>query len=120
VPVPTLKSGRHSIHLLPDRLLVREGKAWYGLPYSIISASGATQRFIESGSIPRDSRQVDTTWQYVNVKGGPDRRYKDNRQLPVMEYGRLTLTSPTGLHLAWDFSRADGAYALSTGLNAMV
>jgi hypothetical protein len=119
VPVPTLQSGRHSVHFLPDRLLVREGKTWYGLPYTALSVTGSTQRFIESGSVPADSRQVDTTWQYVNVRGGPDRRYKDNRQLPVLEYGRLTLSSPTGLYLAWDFSKQEAAHVLSSGLNAM-
>ena len=38
------------------------------------------------------------TWQYVNVKGGPDRCYANNPVLPIMLYGALDLTSPQGLN----------------------
>jgi len=55
----------------------------------------------------KDSQQVDTTWRYVNVKGGPDRRYKDNRQLPVMLYGEVEIGTSAGLHWLLQCSRPD-------------
>jgi hypothetical protein len=42
----------------------------------------------------------------VNVKGGPDRRFKDNKQLPVMLYGQVDLSAPGGLHWLIECSRA--------------
>ncbi len=34
---------------------------------------------------------VGSTWKYANKGGSRDKRYKDNREIPVMEYGELTL-----------------------------
>ncbi len=36
-----------------------------------------------------------------------------------MLYGRLTLTSPQGLLMVWDFSRPDVAESLAGALNRM-
>jgi hypothetical protein len=55
-------------------------------------------RFIESESVPRDAKVVDKTWKYVNKSGGPDQRFKDNKELPVCLYEEISLTSPTGLN----------------------
>jgi hypothetical protein len=41
---------------------------------------------------------VGNTWKYVNKSGGPDRRFNDNRQLPICAYSEYTLTSDTGVY----------------------
>lgn len=69
--------------------------------------SVGTTRFIESSPVPKDARVVDHTWQYVNKSGGPDKRFKNNRQLPVCLYGELKLQSPTGLNTIIMFSNAE-------------
>ncbi|MFL6136688.1 MAG: DUF4236 domain-containing protein [Frankiaceae bacterium] len=107
IAVPSLTAGQRAVYFLPDRVLVRQGRDFTDVPYPSLLAYAEHQRFIEDGPTPSDSQQIDTTWRYVNVKGGPDRRYKDNRRLPVMLYGRLTLTTQAGLHLIWDASRPD-------------
>jgi hypothetical protein len=119
IAVPSLTSKDRSIYFLPDRVLAREGKNYADIPYSWLQVSAQEQRFIESESVPGDSRQVDTTWQYANVKGGPDRRFKNNRPLPVMLYGRLTLSTAQGFLMVWDFSRPDVAYALAEAVRRM-
>ncbi|KXK60006.1 hypothetical protein AWW66_21045 [Micromonospora rosaria] len=119
IAVPTLSARSRSVHFLPDRALVRQGSHYAELPYSSLRVSVQAQRFVEAGSVPADSRVVDTTWQYANARGGPDRRFKNNRQLPVMEYGRLTLSNPQGFLMVWDFSRPDVAYALAAAVRAM-
>ncbi len=81
-----------------DRLVVRDGRRFSDVSYGALAARYSPQRFIESGRTPGDAQQVDTTWRYVNVKGGPDRRFKDNKQLPVMLYGQVDLLAPGGLH----------------------
>ncbi len=117
VAVPSLVAGGASLHFLPDRLLVRDGKHYTDIDYRNLHANGYLQRFIESPTgYPTDARQVDQTWQYVNVKGGPDRRYNNNPVLPIMLYGGLDLTSPQGLNWIIQVSREDGGHAIATML----
>ena len=109
VPVPSLSSESHSLHMLPDRVLVRSGRKWSDVDYRHLHVSAEHQRFIESQLPPQDGHQVGTTWEYVNVKGGPDRRFKNNRQLAVMLYGHLELTSDQGLQWLIDLSQPRAA-----------
>jgi hypothetical protein len=76
-------------------------------------------RFIETGPIPSDSRQVDTTWKYVNKKGGPDRRFNNNHQIPVMQYGHVDIDTPAGLNLLWSFSSVAAAQQFAQALVLM-
>jgi hypothetical protein len=118
IAVPTIESGRQALHFLPDRLLVRDGKRFSDVSYGTLAAAYSAERFIESARKPHDSQQVDTTWRYVNVKGGPDRRFKNNRQLPVMLYGQVDLSAPNGLHWLIECSRAPLAEQLAQVLRS--
>lgn len=119
VAVPTLEAGKMGLYFLPDRVLVREGKHYTDVAYARLRAHGSGQRFIESsGGLPRDARQVDRTWQYVNVKGGPDRRFKNNPMLPIMFYGTLDLTSSDGLSWRIQTSRPEAAPNIAQALAA--
>jgi tellurite resistance protein len=89
--------GPQQLLFLPDRLLIHEGAQFAAIPYERLVSESASLRFIEEEGIPGDSRQVDTTWRFVNKSGGPDRRFNNNRQIPVLEYGRLTLSSESGM-----------------------
>jgi hypothetical protein len=118
IAVPSIESGRQGLHFLPDRLLIRDGKRFSDIDYGTLASRSSAQRFIESKRKPRDSQQVDTTWQYVNVKGGPDRRFKNNRKLPVMLYGQVDLSASGGLHWLIEFSRAPLAEQLAQVLRS--
>ncbi len=119
IAVPTLTAGRTSLHLLPDRVLLRDGRRYAEVTYPALLAHAEPQRFIENGPVPSDARQVDTTWRFVNRNGGPDRRFNNNRQLPIMLYGRLTLTTQQGLHLVFDASATDAADGLARALRTV-
>jgi hypothetical protein len=119
ITVPTLSASRRSTYLLPDRMLIREGRRYNDIPYSSLRTSVAPSRFIENGSVPRDATQVGTTWQYVNKSGGPDRRFKNNRQLPVMQYAELTLLGPGRYANTWQLSRPAAAQTLHMALESM-
>lgn len=67
------------------------------------------QRFIEDERLPQDAQRIGTTWRYVNKDGGPDRRFSDNPQLPVMLYGQLDLTTSGGLRERLQVSDASKA-----------
>ena len=60
-----------------------------------VSIKHSATRFIEDGVRPSDSKQVDTTYRYVNKNGGPDRRYSYNPSMPVLLYGDITIM-PSG------------------------
>lgn len=96
--VASFKSGRESLLFLPDKLIIIQASKIGALNYEDFTSTSHTTRFIESGVVPRDSQVVGQTWKYVNKSGGPDKRFKDNRQLPVCLYGILELKSTTGLN----------------------
>ncbi len=52
-------------------------------------------RFLEtelgSAALASDAKVVGQTWLYLNKDGSPDRRYTNNRQVPIVEYGEFTL-----------------------------
>lgn len=61
-------------------------------------------RFTETGIIPKDSRIIDRTWAKVNKNGTPDKRFKGNYQIPVVRYGEISLSTPSGLNEEYEFS----------------
>lgn len=89
--VASFKTGKETLLFLPDKLFIIQGCKIGALNYSDITSSPNTTRFIETGSIPKDSQVVGYTWKYVNKSGGPDRRFKDNKQLPICLYASLML-----------------------------
>ncbi|MER6831482.1 hypothetical protein ABT352_36210 [Streptosporangium sp. NPDC000563] len=106
VEVPTLAAGPWMLHFYPDRFLIGNSGRFTEHRYEELRASADVTRFVESSTLPSDAVVVDHTWTYVNVRGGPDRRYKDNRKLPIALYGELTLyTGDVKLH--WMVSHAD-------------
>jgi Protein of unknown function (DUF4236) len=119
VAVPSLHHTRQSLFFLPDRVLIQEGRRFAEVSYSGLQVRASQTRFIESGSRPRDGVQVDTTWKYVNKGGGPDKRFKNNPKLPVMQYGELELSSGTGLHLLWQMSSPEASTSLAQSLSQM-
>jgi len=118
IAVPSFHCGAHTLYLLPDRVLVKHRRSFADLSYPELFTAVNDLRFHESGSVPRDSQQVGTTWQYVNVKGGPDRRFKNNPQLRIMLYGRINFTTRTGLNLQWDCSRTASARQLAQAISS--
>ncbi|MCU1250098.1 MAG: hypothetical protein JWQ49_3127 [Edaphobacter sp.] len=105
--VPTLKAGRTTLYFFPDRLLVYDSAGVGAVAYSDLKVDAQESSFVESGRLPKDSRQVGTTWQYVNKTGGPDRRFNNNRQLPIMRYGVVAFSSNSGLNTLFMCSRSD-------------
>lgn len=98
------KSGKETLIFLPDKLFVIKKNKIGALNYSDIKTDKRTTRYIETESVPKDSEIVGQTWKYINKSGGPDRRFKDNHQLPICKYGELEMTSPAGLNTLFMFS----------------
>ena len=55
-------------------------------------------RFVETDAIPPDSMKVGEVWEKSNKDGSRDKRYAENRQFPVIEYGEITFRSGSGIY----------------------
>lgn len=117
VKVPMIPAGRQKLYFFPDRILVYENKKVGGLSYASLNITQHNQRFIENGAVPRDGTIVDYTWQYVNKSGGPDKRFKNNRKLPILMYSEIPCQSNTGLKELIQLSKQDAGVGLIQQLN---
>jgi hypothetical protein len=98
VEIATFKAGKETLLFLPDKLFIMQKSKIGALNYNDVINSSNTTRFIEEENVPKDAQIVGQTWKYVNKSGGPDRRFKNNRQLPICLYGELKLSSESGLN----------------------
>jgi hypothetical protein len=119
ISIPVLPAGRQRLYFLPDRILVWNTDGVGAVGFEQLGLSIGETRFIEEGGVPTDSRVVDKTWRYVNKKGGPDRRFNDNRELPIVLYEEILLASKSGLQELFQLSRTGIGANLSTAVNQM-
>jgi hypothetical protein len=105
IAVPAIPAGRETLYLFPDRLLVFSADGVGAVRYQDLNIEVSSSRFIESERVPNDAKIVGQTWKYVNKNGGPDKRFKDNRQLPIALYEELHFSSSSGLNEVIQVSR---------------
>ena len=118
IDVPTLNAGRETLYFFPDRLLVYDGGSVGAVGYDALRLTRGTTRFIEDGPVPSDSQVVGRTWRYVNKNGTPDRRFNNNRELPIAQYETIHFQSGTGLNELFQVSRVGAAQPLESWLRS--
>lgn len=106
---PSFPLGKRTIYFAPDAILIVARNSVAALRYEDCQIAASDTRFIESERTPADAEVVGQTWQYVNKKGGPDRRFSNNRQLPICLYGQVDFRSGSGLNERIQCSRSDAA-----------
>ncbi len=111
--------GTQTLHFFPDRVLIYDKNGVGGVGYRQLQLQAGATSFIEDETVPRDATVVGHTWRYVNKKGGPDRRFKDNRQLPICRYDQLAVTSSTGLNELLHVSRSGAGAAFAEAVDAL-
>jgi hypothetical protein len=116
---PALQAGKETIYFAPDSILVVAGSSVAALRYDQVKVDAYSIKFIEDDGAPRDTQVIGETWQFVNKKGGPDRRFTNNRKLPICLYGRLNLKSNSGLNEMFQFSHAEAAIQFASSVVAM-
>jgi len=81
-----------------------------------LNVSFSSVSFTETSTVPGDSKVIRKTWAKVNKNGSPDKRFKGNYQIPVVQYGRLSFSSSNGVNEEYQISNfefaQDFAYAL--------
>jgi len=107
--VPILKANKITLAFYPDRILIFQGNTVGAIEYAGLQAINSPVTFIESSSVPSDATVIGKTWQYVNKKGGPDKRFKNNREMPLCRYNELRLNTDRGLDV-YLLSSRDGGF----------
>ncbi len=97
--------GRQKLYFFPDRVLLYDSGRIGAIGYDQLILHVSQTPFIESGSVPSDAEIIEKTWQYVNKKGGPDKRFANNRELPICRYEDIRFSSTNGLNEIIQLSR---------------
>jgi hypothetical protein len=93
------------LYIYPGFVLYRASKQAFALiDFHDVKAGFQPTRFIEDGPIPSDTQVVGQAWAKSNKDGSPDRRFSGNYQIPIVSYGEVIFTSPSGLHEEYQFS----------------
>jgi hypothetical protein len=111
--------GRQTLHFFPDRVLIYDQNGVGAVGYQELRVEVGATRFIESESVPRDAEVVDRTWKYVNKSGGPDKRFKDNKELPICRYEEITLSSQSGLNEVLQLSRCGAGSNFAEAISSL-
>ena len=119
VDVASLDAAGTRVFFLPDKIVTIAGPRVGSIAYADLGVADGQTRFSEDQPLPADATRVGTTWLFVNKNGSADKRFKNNRQLPIALYSDLRLSHPE-LTLSLEFSRSDAAAALAGALRRFV
>jgi Protein of unknown function (DUF4236) len=123
VDLPCIVGGRQSIYFFPDIVLVTEANRAGAVSYEQLVVLWSNTVFVEDDGVPSDAQVVGQTWLYVNKKGGPDRRFKNNRQIPQVLYQQMGVQGPGGLQKILQISHVadrSGFDAALEGLRGLI
>jgi hypothetical protein len=97
VPVWGIEVGDESLYFFPEGALIYSEDRYDPLPYKSLKVTFSSGRFFEEEDLPDDATVVDHTWRFSRPDGSPDPRYKkDNAKIPIVLYGLLEISSPSG------------------------
>lgn len=117
VSVPAIPVGRQTLYLFPDRIYVFDRKDVGAVGYDELEISVQDSIFIEDGKVPSDAEVIDYTWKHPNRSGGPDKRFSNNFQIPIVNYEEIYFRSPTGLKELVQVSKKDQLLGLADALS---
>lgn len=95
---------KEKLIILPDKVFFVRKRKIGAIDYSDFQISVSSVSFVERDTVPKDATVVGQTWQYVNKNGTPDQRYRNNKQIPLCQYGQVFLRSSSGLNVELQIS----------------
>jgi hypothetical protein len=114
-----IPTGRQRLYFFPNGIFVYSRSGVGVVSYQDLRAEAGLVSFREEEGVPRDSPVLGRTWRYVNRSGGPDRRFSNNAEVPILEYGTLTLTSEGGLNNLFHMSKPSAVQPVLRALDAL-
>lgn len=117
--VPHLRNSKGGeIYFYPGFILYRAAREVFSLiEYHDVTGTVAQVSFQEEEGVPADSRVIGQTWAKANKDGSRDRRFAENYQIPIAQYGALALKSQNGLWEEFQFSNVQKLVNFANALN---
>lgn len=100
----TLDAGHIKLIFLPDAIFIKEKGKMAAVSFNEIDINLSKALFLEDGDIANDANIIGKSYAHTNKDGSPDKRYKDNPELTLVEYGLLSLGKDPGLDILIVFS----------------
>lgn len=119
IAVPSIVGGRHTIYFFPDVVLVIDGRRAGAISYEQLSVQWCSSAYLEDGRVPSDAQVIGHSWRFVNKNGGPDRRFNNNRQIPRVNYQKMTLLGPGGFQKVLQISKNNDRSDFDSALNGL-
>lgn len=120
VEIPAIPVGKQILFFFPDRVLFYSNTGVGAVNYADMRLEVSRTKFVEDGSVPKDAEIVGRTWRYVNKSGGPDKRFKDNKELPIALYEEIHFTSSSGVNELIQISRTGVAEDFAEAVASLV
>jgi Protein of unknown function (DUF4236) len=95
VTPPMITVDGKKCYFFPDCILVEQAGRFGAVRYEYLRTDSRDQNMIVDAA-PKDSRVVGSTWRFVNKNGSPDRRFNNNRQVPICQFEEIALVSDSG------------------------
>jgi uncharacterized protein YgiM (DUF1202 family) len=106
--IPHIGLKNIELYFLPERLLIKKNRKFAAIMYKNLTFNSSNSSFVEDNIVPSDANIIEYTWKYVNKKGDPDRRFSNNKRIPVCRYSEYYLNSGQGLNEIIQTSKTDG------------
>lgn len=120
IDVPSVPVGKQTLYFFPDFLMVCSGRKAGAVDYTDLVIKVDESHFVEDESVPDDAEVVCYTWKHPNKSGGPDRRFRDNWELPVCVYEMLYFFSNSGVNELLETSRCGYGSAFAASVARLV
>lgn len=98
IEIPHLHFGFRTIYFTPIGMLIYDGNGIGHIDYEDISVSHEERRYAENYPTS-ELKIVSSTWEHSNNDGTQDRRFKENKQTFICQFGCINVSSKTGLRL---------------------
>jgi Protein of unknown function (DUF4236) len=107
--VPHIQNSKNGdFYLYPGFILYRAAKeAFSVIEYHDVKGTAVMMSFHEEEGVPSDARVIGQTWAKANKDGNRDRRFAENHQIPIAQYGQVTFKSTNGLWEEFQFSNPE-------------
>lgn len=92
------------LFIYPAFVIMRTNQSFALIDMNDFTIDFSAQRFLEQNQVPSDTKTVGSTWAKVNKNGTPDKRFKGNYEIPIVEYGNFSIKSTAGLNESYCFS----------------
>lgn len=104
----SIKLKKEKLYILPDVIIVVRKSKVGAVALKDLNILVTEKKFVADFA-PKDAVVLSYTWQFVNNNGTPDRRFKNNRQLPVCLYGVIDMQTDEGFHTRFYLSNIQAA-----------